>query len=92
MKILAMNGSHEDLEGAPSEDSEIIEFPSVEAAKVWYDSSLYREVGEHRFKGVSYRVTLVEGIRRSGIGWRSLDLSEQLLTPICRSASNWDCL
>jgi uncharacterized protein (DUF1330 family) len=61
IKILAMNGSHEDLEGAPSEGSEIIEFSSVEAAKVWYDSSLYREVREHRFKGAIYRVTLVEG-------------------------------
>ena len=60
MKILAMNGSHGDLEGAPSEGSEIIEFPSVEAAKAWYDSSVYREVREHRFKGATYRVTLVE--------------------------------
>jgi uncharacterized protein (DUF1330 family) len=43
MKILAMNGWHEDLKGAPSEGSVIIDFPRVEAAKAWYDSSLYRE-------------------------------------------------
>ena len=62
MKILALNGWHEDLEGTPSESSMIIEFPSVEAAKAWYDSPVYRNVREHRFKGATYRVTLLEGL------------------------------
>jgi uncharacterized protein (DUF1330 family) len=61
-KVLALYGAHEDLEGASTEGTVILEFPSVEAAKGWYDSAAYREVRQHRFKGGSYRVTLVQGI------------------------------
>jgi|SRR5580704_18960078 uncharacterized protein (DUF1330 family) len=62
VKILALYGKHEDLEGAPTEGTVILEFPSSEAAKAWYDGAPYRAVREHRFKGASYRVTLVEGV------------------------------
>ena len=61
VKVLALFGSHIDLEGPPTEGTAILEFPSVEAAKAWYEGPLYREVREHRFKGALYRVTLVEG-------------------------------
>jgi uncharacterized protein (DUF1330 family) len=61
VKVLAFYGSHEDLEGASTEGTVILEFPSIEAAKAWYNGSPYRR--EHRFKGVTYRVTLVEGVR-----------------------------
>ncbi len=61
-KVLALYGSHEDLEGSPTEGTVILEFPSIEAAKAWYDSPSYREVREHRFKGASYRVILVKGV------------------------------
>jgi uncharacterized protein (DUF1330 family) len=62
LKALAFYGSHEDLEGAPTEGVVILEFPNRAAAKAWYDSPLYREAREHRFKGASYRVTLVDGV------------------------------
>src|SRR5882724_5121502 len=62
VKVLAFYGSHEDLEGTSTEGTEILEFPSIEAAKAWYNGSPYREVREHRFKGAIYRVTLVEGV------------------------------
>jgi uncharacterized protein (DUF1330 family) len=62
VKVLAFYGLHEDLEGAPTEGTVILEFPSMAAAKAWYDSPLYRKVREHRFKGANYRVTLTEGI------------------------------
>ena len=62
VKMLAFYGSHEDLEGAPTEGTVIREFPSIEAAKAWYNGSPYREVREHRLKGATYRVTLVEGV------------------------------
>jgi heme-degrading monooxygenase HmoA len=55
------NGSHEDLEGASTEGTVILEFPSIEAAKAWYNGSPYRR--EHRFEGETYRVTLIEGVR-----------------------------
>jgi uncharacterized protein (DUF1330 family) len=62
VKVLASYGSHEDLEGASTEGTVILEFSSTEAAKAWYNGSPYRKVREHRFKGATYRVTLVEGI------------------------------
>jgi uncharacterized protein (DUF1330 family) len=62
LKALAFYGTHEDLEGAPTEGTVILQFPSMAAAKRWYDSPLYRKAREHRFKGATYRVTLVEGV------------------------------
>jgi uncharacterized protein (DUF1330 family) len=61
MKILAAYGPHEDVEGTPTEGTIILEFPSMKAAKAWYDSPAYREVVTHRFKGAVYRATLVRG-------------------------------
>ena len=34
-------GTHETLEGAPIDGCVIVEFPSLEAAKAWYDSPAY---------------------------------------------------
>jgi len=62
VKVLAAYGHHEELEGSPIEGAVIAEFPSVEAAKAWYDSPAYREVREHRFKGAIYRSLLLEGV------------------------------
>jgi uncharacterized protein (DUF1330 family) len=62
VKILAVYGSHEDLEGASNDGTVILEFPSMEAAKAWYNGPAYRAVREHRFKGGTYRVTLVQGV------------------------------
>jgi uncharacterized protein (DUF1330 family) len=61
-QVLALYGAHEDLEGAATEGSVILEFPSIEAAKAWYNSPAYRKVREHRFKGGTYRVTLIQGV------------------------------
>ena len=61
-KVLALYGAHEDMEGVATEGSVILEFPSIEAAKAWYNSPAYRKVREHRFKGGTYRVTLIEGV------------------------------
>jgi uncharacterized protein (DUF1330 family) len=62
VKILARYGFHEDLEGGSTEGTVILQFPSVEAAKAWYNGAPYREVREHRFKGGEYRVSLIEGV------------------------------
>jgi uncharacterized protein (DUF1330 family) len=62
LKVLANYGPQEDLEGSPTEGTVIAEFPSMEAAKAWYDSPLYRKVREHRFKGAIYRGILVAGV------------------------------
>jgi uncharacterized protein (DUF1330 family) len=62
VRLLASYGRHEDLEGSPTEGTVIAEFPSMEAAKAWYESSAYREVREHRFRGAIYRGLLVAGV------------------------------
>ena len=62
VKALALYGQHQDLEGDPTEGTVILEFPSIEAAKAWYDGPEYRKVREHRFKGSTYRVVLIQGV------------------------------
>jgi uncharacterized protein (DUF1330 family) len=62
VKVLAAYGRQEVLEGPEVEGVVILEFPSIEAAKAWYDGPGYREAREHRFKGASYRAVIVEGL------------------------------
>jgi uncharacterized protein (DUF1330 family) len=60
--VLAAYGRHEVLEGPNVEGVVILEFPTFEEAKAWYDSPAYREVREHRFRGADYRAVIVEGL------------------------------
>jgi uncharacterized protein (DUF1330 family) len=60
--VLAAYGRHEVLEGPDVEGVVIMEFPSFDEAKVWYDSPAYCEVREHRFRGTDYRAVIVEGV------------------------------
>ena len=62
IKVLAAYGRQEVVEGPEVEGVVILEFPSFEAAKAWYDSPAYREVREHRFRGADYRGVIVEGV------------------------------
>jgi uncharacterized protein (DUF1330 family) len=62
VNVLAAYGKHEVLEGDATEGMVIVEFPSVEAAKAWYDSPEYTEVRKHRFAGAEYRAILIEGV------------------------------
>lgn len=39
----------------------IAEFPSVEAARQWYDSPAYQAAANHRRRGAIYRGLIVEG-------------------------------
>jgi uncharacterized protein (DUF1330 family) len=61
--VLAAYGRHEVLEGPNVEGVVILEFPTFDEAKAWYDSPAYREVREHRFRGSDYRAVIVEGVR-----------------------------
>jgi uncharacterized protein (DUF1330 family) len=40
----------------------LLEFPTMAAAKAWYDGPAYREARELRFKGADYRVVFFEGL------------------------------
>jgi uncharacterized protein (DUF1330 family) len=62
IKVLAAYGKQEVLEGATVEGVVILEFPTFEDAKNWYNSPAYREAREHRFKGAKYHAVLVQGV------------------------------
>jgi len=62
MTRLAMYGDIQTLEGSPIEGSVILSFPTREEALAWYNSPLYAEAKEHRFKGADYRVFMIEGV------------------------------
>ena len=62
VKPHAVYNKCETLEGAPTEGAVILEFPSMEAAKAWYDSPDYRAAREHRFKSADYRVFITETV------------------------------
>jgi uncharacterized protein (DUF1330 family) len=61
-KVLVGYGTFEQLEGASIDGCVIVEFPTMAAAKAWYDSPAYRAAREHRFKGADYRVFITEGV------------------------------
>jgi uncharacterized protein (DUF1330 family) len=59
---LAVYGRHEVIEGPEVAGVVILQFPSFDEAKAWYDSPAYCEAREHRFKGADYRAVIVEGV------------------------------
>jgi uncharacterized protein (DUF1330 family) len=62
VKPLVAYGKSETLEGAPIEGAVVLEFPSVEAAKAWYNSPAYAEARAHRFAAADYRCFVTEGL------------------------------
>jgi uncharacterized protein (DUF1330 family) len=62
VKPLALYGKYEVLEGPSIEGAVILEFPTVEAAKDYYQSAEYQEAVKHRHLGADYRVFIVEGM------------------------------
>jgi uncharacterized protein (DUF1330 family) len=60
--VRAAYGRQEVLEGTDVEGVVIVEFPSFDEAKAWYDSPAYTEVRQHRFKGADYNAVIVEGL------------------------------
>ena len=60
--FLARFGACEVKEGAGVEGVAIIEFPTFAEAKAWYESPVYQEASQHRFRGGDYDVVIVEGL------------------------------
>jgi uncharacterized protein (DUF1330 family) len=58
LTLLAVNGKHEVLEGAPAESVAIAQFPDMAAAKAWNDSPAYQDAKQHRLKGADFRIIL----------------------------------
>jgi uncharacterized protein (DUF1330 family) len=62
LNTLTAYGRFEVLEGDDEvKGVAIVEFPTMEAAKSWYDSPDYTEVRKHRIDGADYLGILVEG-------------------------------
>jgi uncharacterized protein (DUF1330 family) len=58
--IRALYGWHEVIEGPDVEGVAILEFPSFEAAKAWYENPIYCEARKHRLNGGDHRAVIVE--------------------------------
>lgn len=61
-RVVVANGPLTPVEGAPPDGVVIIEFPSVEAARAWYDSPEYQAVVGERLAATEGRAVIVEGV------------------------------
>jgi uncharacterized protein (DUF1330 family) len=61
IKPLAANGALDAFEGDLPDALVLLEFPSVAAARAWYDSPEYQAAIALRQKGATYRAILIEG-------------------------------
>jgi len=59
---LAVYGRHEVIEGPAVEGVAVLQFPTFDQAKAWYNSPAYREARAHRLHGADYRAVIVEGL------------------------------
>jgi uncharacterized protein (DUF1330 family) len=57
-----LEGAVTALEGKPPEGVILLEFPSVEDARSWYDSPQYQAALPHRKRAADYRVIIVQGM------------------------------
>lgn len=62
VRPLAAYGAFEVMEVTPIEGAVILGFPSVAAAKAWYNSPAYQDAVKHRFAGARYRMFIIEGV------------------------------
>lgn len=62
IRPLVVYGRAEGLEGATPDGVVMLEFPTIEAARSWYESSAYQGALPFRQKAAEWRVVLVEGI------------------------------
>jgi uncharacterized protein (DUF1330 family) len=62
LTALAAYGAMEALEGEAPDGVVLLQFPTVEDAKGWYDSPAYQAAVPHRQKGADYRAFIVQGL------------------------------
>jgi uncharacterized protein (DUF1330 family) len=60
MKLHSAYGRVEVLEGDPVEGVVIMEFPTFEAAKAWYESPEYKKIIDLRFQGAKYKAFITQ--------------------------------
>ncbi len=59
---LAIYGALESLEGEAPDGVVVLQFPTMQDAREWYNSPEYQAALVHRKKGARYRAFIVEGI------------------------------
>jgi len=59
---LVLYGAVDALEGAAPEAVVVLKFPTMAAAKAWYESPAYQAALAHRQKGADWRAFIVEGL------------------------------
>jgi uncharacterized protein (DUF1330 family) len=59
---LVVYGAMESLEGEAPGGVVILQFPTLEDAKAWYQSPGYQAAVPHRKKGADYRAFIVQGL------------------------------
>ena len=62
LKPLVVYGATEAVEGAAPDGMVMLQFPTVEDAKAWYNSPAYQAAIPHRKKGADYRAFIVQGL------------------------------
>jgi uncharacterized protein (DUF1330 family) len=65
LRPLAVYGALEALEGKPADGIVLLEFPTVEDARAWYQSPGYQAAVPHRLKGADYRAMIVQGVEKT---------------------------
>jgi uncharacterized protein (DUF1330 family) len=62
LKPLSIYGAIEALEGQAPDGIVMLEFPTAEDARAWYDSPEYQAAAVLRKRGANYRALLIEGL------------------------------
>lgn len=62
-KPLVIYGAMEALEGTAPDGVVMLEFPTVEDAKAWYNSPDYQAALPHRIKSAKHRAIIVDGFK-----------------------------
>jgi uncharacterized protein (DUF1330 family) len=62
LKLLALYGAQHELEGKAPDGVVVLEFPTMEAAKAWYNSPGYQKAMPYRRKAADYRAFIVQGM------------------------------
>jgi uncharacterized protein (DUF1330 family) len=61
-RVLVAAENVEVLEGTwPRTRTVVLEFPSIEQAKRWYQSAAYQSIAQHRFKAATSSIILAPG-------------------------------
>ena len=62
LKPLSVYGKLEAVEGPAPEGIVLLEFPTAQAARDWYDSPEYQAALTHRLNGAPYTAVIIEGL------------------------------